>query len=61
MLRTLGCAVTCLLIATAIRADDLRCGSGLVESGDSIDDLMETCGDPVDKEETYMDLQRREW
>jgi hypothetical protein len=40
-------AVATLVVTSPARADSLRCGTRLVEVGDSAETLFETCGAPT--------------
>lgn len=42
---SLGILLTCLLITNADAAS--RCGTRLVNPGDKLDDVLQSCGDPV--------------
>jgi len=39
-----------ITITTANAAETIRCGSALIEDGDSIEKVLEHCGEPTSKE-----------
>jgi hypothetical protein len=45
--------------AHAAGADTLRCGSRLISSGDPIDKVLESCGEPVGRKRTWITRQPR--
>jgi len=48
-----------LLLPAIATADSLRCGSQLVGEGDSIDEVLALCGEPVKRTRTWMTRQPR--
>jgi hypothetical protein len=53
-------AVALALVATShARADAMRCGSRLISEEDSIDKVVELCGEPTDRSRTYIVRQPR--
>ncbi len=46
-------AATLLAISDA-RADSMRCGSKLIGEGDSIDKVLQYCGEPATRERTWI-------
>lgn len=53
MNKTLIPAIAAIVIASPVTADDLSCGSDLVQPGDSIESLLQKCGDPDEKQDTF--------
>jgi hypothetical protein len=51
--------ITGLLACGAASADTLRCGSKLILEGDSIDKVLEFCGEPVETKRTWITRQPR--
>lgn len=41
------------MLSSSADADSFRCGTALVKSGDSVNTLMKTCGEPQRKYNTY--------
>ena len=52
----LGCA---WLVSGAASADTLRCGSRLISEGDTIDKVLQYCGEPVARKRTWITRQPR--
>jgi hypothetical protein len=53
--RTLAASLAFLLLpALAFAGDDFRCGSKLISPGDSIDKVLDLCGEPSQKTRTYV-------
>ncbi|MCG2635435.1 MAG: DUF2845 domain-containing protein [Gammaproteobacteria bacterium] len=51
----------CLLLATfSVAADHMRCGSYLVKIGDTKDQVVKRCGEPVYREEVSAEVERSE-
>ena len=48
-----------LLLSNAVSADTLRCGSKLISEGDSIEKVLQYCGEPVEKKRTWITRQPR--
>jgi len=48
-----------LLIPAAAQADSMRCGSRLVSEGDSIDEVLALCGEPAQRQRTWIVRQPR--
>jgi hypothetical protein len=48
-----------LAIAHPASADTLRCGSRLISDGDTIDKVLQHCGEPVAKQRTWITRQPR--
>jgi hypothetical protein len=40
-------------------ADSLRCGSQIISEGDTIDEVLALCGEPVEKKRTWITRQPR--
>ena len=53
MKQRLLCGLMTAFIVTPIWADDMNCGSDLVQPGDSIESLLEKCGEPDGKIDDY--------
>ena len=51
-------ALACVF-PVAVPADSLRCGSQLVGDGDSMDEVLALCGEPVKRTRTWMTRQPR--
>lgn len=49
---TAGCVATLLPLSAA--ADSMRCGSRIVKEEDTIDKVVEVCGEPVRKQRTWI-------
>ena len=52
--------LTALLATTTSHADDLRCASELVQPGDSVESLLEKCGEPDSKVEENLWVYRKD-
>ncbi len=48
-----------LLLSSGASADSLRCGSKLIGEGDSIDKVLQYCGDPTETKRTWITRQPR--
>jgi hypothetical protein len=48
-----------LLLAYGASADSLRCGSGLITEGDSIEKVQRYCGEPAETKRTWIVRQPR--
>ena len=48
-----------LLLSCAASADALRCGSKLISEGDSIEKVLQYCGEPVERKRTWITRQPR--
>ena len=48
-----------LLISSAAAADTLRCGSKLISEGDTIDKVLQYCGEPTETKRTWITRQPR--
>ena len=48
-----------LLLPSAAPADSMRCGSQLITEGDSIEDVLALCGEPVERKRTWIVRQPR--
>ena len=59
MRRTLFALVLALGAAGHARADAMRCGSKLISDEDSIDKVIELCGEPSDRSRTWIVRQPR--
>jgi len=55
---TLG-VVAALLLPAVGSADTLRCGSKLISEGDSIEKLLQYCGEPIEQKRTWITRQPR--
>ena len=56
MNKLLFCAVLTAVAISPVRADDMYCGSDLVQPGDSVESLIEKCGQPdstIETDATY--------
>jgi hypothetical protein len=51
--------VVVLLIAHAASADSLRCGSRLISDGDTIEKVLQHCGNPTATKRTWITRQPR--
>jgi hypothetical protein len=49
----LACVATLLLSFPAL-ADSMRCGSRIVKDGDSIEKVLDVCGEPAQQERTWI-------
>ena len=47
-------ATTGLIAAPETAADSMRCGSKLIGEGDSIDKVLQYCGEPATRERTWI-------
>jgi len=48
-----------LLASTSAHAEALRCGSKLITDGDTIEKVLQYCGEPVAKKRTWITRQPR--
>jgi len=58
----LGEGIACLallLLPTVALADSMRCGSRVINEGDSIDKVQQYCGEPAERSRTYVERQPR--
>ncbi|MGB5103169.1 MAG: DUF2845 domain-containing protein [Steroidobacteraceae bacterium] len=56
----LAIVATLLLFAPSIAsADSMRCGSKVISEGDSLDEVLAYCGEPVDRSRTWIRRQPR--
>lgn len=46
-------------VAVGATADALRCGSRLITEGDTIDAVLASCGEPVERKRTWITRQPR--
>jgi hypothetical protein len=51
--------VAALLLPAVGSADTLRCGSKLISEGDSIEKLLQYCGEPIEQKRTWITRQPR--
>jgi len=51
--------VAVLLLPAAAGADSLRCGSQLITEGDTIEEVLARCGEPVERTRTWIRRQPR--
>jgi len=51
--------VAALLLPAGAPADTLRCGSKLISEGDSIEKVIQYCGEPVERKRTWITRQPR--
>ena len=51
--------MTALLVSASARAEALRCGSKLITDGDTIEKVLQYCGEPVAKKRTWITRQPR--
>jgi Protein of unknown function (DUF2845) len=49
----MACAALALLPGIAL-ADSMRCGSRIVKDGDTIDKVIEVCGEPASRERSWI-------
>ena len=54
-----GIGVGLALLPALARADSMRCGSRVVKDGDTIEKVLDTCGEPVTRERTWIQRQPR--
>lgn len=47
-------ACLALGVSTALQADSMRCGSRIVKDGDTIEKVLDVCGEPAGKERTWI-------
>lgn len=58
--RFLAAIAAALLVVPAIAsADSMRCGSKVISEGDSIDEVLAYCGEPVERHRTWIRRQPR--
>ena len=48
-----------LLVSISATADTLRCGSKLITDGDTIDKVLQYCGEPIERKRTWITRQPR--
>jgi hypothetical protein len=48
-----------LLVSASAHAEALRCGSKLITDGDTIEKVLQYCGEPVEKKRTWITRQPR--
>lgn len=59
-IRVLAAIAAALLAAPSIAsADSMRCGSKVIGEGDSIDEVLAYCGEPVERHRTWIRRQPR--
>lgn len=58
-IRRLPLLLAALFLPAIVTADSMRCGSQLVGEGDSIDEVLALCGEPVKRTRTWMTRQPR--
>jgi hypothetical protein len=51
--------LTLLFLPTVTSADAMRCGSRVINEGDSIDKVQQYCGEPAEMTRTYIERQPR--
>ena len=51
--------IATLLLSDAASADTLRCGSKLISEGDSVEKVLQYCGEPVERKRTWITRQPR--
>lgn len=56
---SLAVALCFALPAERAGADSLRCGSQIISEGDSIDEVLALCGEPVERKRTWITRQPR--
>jgi hypothetical protein len=47
------------LLPVVASADAMRCGSRVINEGDSIEKVQQYCGEPVERSRTYIERQPR--
>jgi hypothetical protein len=47
------------LLPATVAADSLRCGSQLITEGDTIEEVLANCGEPVERTRTWITRQPR--
>ena len=52
-------AVCLSLLPAVVVADSFRCGSKIISEGDTIEKVLQYCGDPTERERTWMRRQPR--
>ena len=57
--RTAVAVIATLLLSDAASADTLRCGSKLISEGDSVEKVLQYCGEPVERKRTWITRQPR--
>jgi hypothetical protein len=59
-IRLLAAIIAAFLLApSTASADSMRCGSKVVSEGDSIDEVLAYCGEPVERHRTWIQRQPR--
>lgn len=59
-IRALVAIVAACLVAPSIAsADSMRCGSKVISEGDSIDEVLARCGEPIERSRTWIQRQPR--
>ncbi len=48
-----------LITPAGTRADSLRCGSRVISEGDTVDEVLAYCGEPVERRRTWIRRQPR--
>jgi hypothetical protein len=51
--------LTALLLPVAALADTMRCGSQLISEGDTLDEVIALCGEPAQRQRTWIRRQPR--
>ena len=52
-----GTCCVAVLLPLAAAADSMRCGSRIIKEEDSIEKVLEVCGEPVHKQRTWIQRQ----
>jgi len=52
-------AVATLVFGTAYGSETIRCGSSLVDSSVTVEELLRKCGEPVSKQYSEQDIRTR--
>lgn len=52
-------ALSTALLPGRAAADTLRCGSQIISEGDTIDEVLALCGEPVERKRTWITRQPR--
>jgi hypothetical protein len=52
--RALGLACVLLLLPALASADSMRCGNRVIKEKDTIEEVVDACGEPVRKERTWI-------
>jgi hypothetical protein len=56
---SLVACVACIAFANPATADSMRCGSRVINEGDTLEKVQQYCGDPAAQSRTYITRQPR--